>query len=85
MMRIAGRWRITQADLWNCGALNLVVPAFIEFAEDRSGSFGFIAVQGEMGYRGTGGRVWSSPGRATMRQPWLSLVKTPRPRGSGPS
>ena len=31
--------------------LNLVAPAFIEFAEDRSGSFGFIAVQGEMGYR----------------------------------
>jgi hypothetical protein len=26
MMRIAGRWRITQADLWNCGALNLVAP-----------------------------------------------------------
>jgi hypothetical protein len=51
MMRIAGRWRITQANLWNCGALNLVAPAFIEFAEDRSGSFGFIAVQGEMGYR----------------------------------
>ena len=46
MMRIAGRWRITQADLWNCGALNLVAPAFIEFAEDGSGSFGPIAVQG---------------------------------------
>ena len=48
-MRIAGRWRITEAELWDCDALNLAAPAFIEFAEDgSSGSFGFIAVQGEM-------------------------------------
>jgi hypothetical protein len=52
-MRIAGRWRITEADLWDCDALNLVAPAFIEFAKDGSGRFGFIAVQGEMGCRET--------------------------------
>jgi hypothetical protein len=47
-MRIAGRWRITEAELWDCDALNLVAPAFIEFTEDgSSGSFGFIAVQGD--------------------------------------
>jgi hypothetical protein len=52
MMRIAGRWRITEAELWDCDALNLVAPAFIEFAEDgSSGNFGFIAVQGEMDCR----------------------------------
>ena len=51
-MRIAGRWRITEAGLWDCDALNLVAPAFIEFAEDRSsGSFGFIAARGEMDRR----------------------------------
>jgi hypothetical protein len=51
-MRIAGRWRITEAELWDCDALNLVAPAFIEFAEDgSSGSFGFIAVQGKMDCR----------------------------------
>ena len=33
-MRIAGRWQITEAELWDCDALNLVAPAFIEFAED---------------------------------------------------
>ena len=50
-MRIAGRWRITEAELWDCDALNLVAPAFIVFAEDgSSGSFGFIAVQGEMAW-----------------------------------
>jgi len=47
-MRIAGRWRITGAELWDCDALSLVAPAFIEFAEDGLGSFGFIAVRGEM-------------------------------------
>ena len=37
-MRIAGRWRITEAELWDCDALNLVAPAFIEFAVvDRAG------------------------------------------------
>jgi hypothetical protein len=50
-MRIAGRWRITEAELWDCDALNLVGPAFIEFTGDGSGSFGFIAVQGEMDCR----------------------------------
>jgi hypothetical protein len=50
-MRIAGRWWITQAELWDCDALNLAAPAFIGFAEDGSGRFGFIAVQGEMDCR----------------------------------
>ncbi len=58
-MRIAGRWRITEAELWDCDALNLVAPAFIEFAEDRSsGSFGFIAVsRGDGLSRGGAGRA----------------------------
>ncbi len=57
-MRIAGRWRITEAELWDCDTLNLVAPAFIEFAEDgSSGSFGFMGVQGGDGLsRGGAGR-----------------------------
>lgn len=50
-MHIAGRWQITETELWDTDDLNLVTPAFIEFAEDESGSFGFIAVQGEMDCR----------------------------------
>jgi hypothetical protein len=50
-MRIAGRWQITKTELWDSDALNLVAPAFIEFAEDGLGSFGFIAVQGRMDCR----------------------------------
>ena len=48
-MRIAGKWRITEAQLWDCDVLNLAAPAFIE--DGSSGSFGFIAVQGEMDCR----------------------------------
>jgi hypothetical protein len=50
-MRIAGRWQIVETELWDSDALNLVTPAFIEFGEDGSGSFGFIAVQGRMDCR----------------------------------
>ena len=43
-MRVAGGWRITEAELWDCDALNLVAPAFIEFTDDgSSGSFGQLA------------------------------------------
>jgi hypothetical protein len=88
MMRIAGRGRIIKADLWNCGAVNLVAPAFIEFAEDRSGSFGFIAVQGEMGYREMerDGRPgvefsWEGNDEAAMAEPGEDIPA----EGSGPS
>lgn len=50
-MSIIGRWHITETELWDTDALNLVAPAFIGFAEDGSGSFGFIAVQGQMDCR----------------------------------
>ena len=45
-MRIVGRWQITESELWDSDALNLVASAFIEFEQDGLGSFGFIAVQG---------------------------------------
>jgi|HubBroStandDraft_3_1064219.scaffolds.fasta_scaffold138976_2 hypothetical protein len=45
-MRIAGRWQITETELWDSDDLNLVAPAFIEFADDGLGSFGFITVHG---------------------------------------
>jgi hypothetical protein len=45
-MRIVGRLQITESELWDSDALNLVAPAFIEFEQDGLGSFGFIAVRG---------------------------------------
>jgi len=37
-MRIAGRWQITETEVWDSDDLNLVAPAFMEFADDGSGS-----------------------------------------------
>jgi len=52
-MRIAGRWRIVEMDLWDRDAIDLIGPAFIEFGEDHSGCFRFIAVEGWMDCRET--------------------------------
>jgi len=40
-------WRITEMDLWDQEAIDLVEPAFIEFA-GQGGHFRFIAVEGWM-------------------------------------
>lgn len=45
-MSLAGKWRITQMDLWDREAIDLVGPACIEFGNGHSGSFRFIAVDG---------------------------------------
>jgi hypothetical protein len=50
-MSVVGRWRIVETELWDPDALDLVAPAFIELEEDGLGSFGFIAVQGELDCR----------------------------------
>ena len=50
-MHLNGRWRIMEMDLWDQGAIDLVVPGFIEFGDDGTGEFGFIAVQGWMDCR----------------------------------
>ncbi|MGH2734542.1 MAG: hypothetical protein ACRDKZ_03095 [Actinomycetota bacterium] len=47
-MTLLGKWRITEMDLWDRDAIDLVVPAFIQFASDQSGQFRFIAVEGWM-------------------------------------
>jgi hypothetical protein len=51
VLSIAGRWRITEMELWDQEAMDLVEPAFIEFGEDETGNFGFIAVRGWMDCR----------------------------------
>ena len=50
-MSVAGKWRITEMDLWDQEAIDLVGPAFIEFGKSHSGSFRFIAVDGWMDCR----------------------------------
>ncbi len=50
-MSLVGRWRITEMDLWDLEDIDLIEAGFIEFGEDRTGHFGFIAVQGFMDCR----------------------------------
>ena len=49
-----GRWRIVETELWDREDLDLVAPAFIEFLQDRTGSFGLIAVSGRIDWRSEG-------------------------------
>jgi len=43
--QFVGRWRITEMELWDREAFDLVGPAFIEFKRDGSGLCQFIAVR----------------------------------------
>jgi hypothetical protein len=52
-MTLTSRWRIVEMDMWDRDAIDLVEPGFIEFAEDGTGQFGFIAVRGWMDCRST--------------------------------
>jgi hypothetical protein len=55
-------------ELWDQEAMDLVEPAFIEFGEDETGDFGFIAVRGAwiaVMRLATAAPAWSSRGRAT--------------------
>jgi hypothetical protein len=52
-MKLDGRWRIVEMDLWDQDAIDLVGPAFIDFGPRGMGSFRFIVVEGEIDYRRT--------------------------------
>ena len=47
-MKVTGRWRIVEMNLWDLEATDLLEPAFIEFRTHRTGQFRFIAVEGWM-------------------------------------
>lgn len=59
-MRLRGTWRITEMQLWDQEAIELIGPAFIEFGKDQTGKFRFIAVEGWMDCRHgqRDGRPW---------------------------
>jgi len=50
-MNLVGRWRILEMDLWDRETIELVGPGFLEFRQDGTGSFRFIAVEGWMDCR----------------------------------
>ena len=51
MAQLIGKWRIVEMDLWDRDAIDLVDPANIEFKNDGTGKFRFIAVEGYMDVR----------------------------------
>lgn len=50
-MKVSGRWRIAEMELWDAEAVDLLGPGFIEFGRDGMGTFRFIAVEGWMDVR----------------------------------
>jgi hypothetical protein len=50
-MGLTGRWRIMETDRWNLEDIDLMESGFIEFSQDRTGQFGFLAVRGWMDCR----------------------------------
>ena len=84
MADFTGRWRIVSMELWDTDAIDLVEHAFIEFDHDRTGRFGFIAVDGWMDCRETtrDGRpcvefTWegSDEGDQVTGRGWASLAE----------
>ena len=47
---VSGKWRISEMDLWDREAIDLLGPAFIDF-RGQGGQFRFIAVDGWMNCR----------------------------------
>lgn len=48
---VLGTWEITDTEVWDKEALDLVEPARLVFDRDGMGSIGFIAVTGGVDYR----------------------------------
>src|SRR6266508_515279 len=46
--RAIGRWQIVEMDLWDRDAIDLLGPAFVEIGADGTGSFRFVAVEGDI-------------------------------------
>lgn len=55
--RFVGTWRLTETELWDEDALDLVAPAHVTFKADGLGSFQLVAIQGEIDARFDGDRV----------------------------
>jgi hypothetical protein len=49
-MRLSGKWRITEMELWDQETIDLAGPAFIEIG-DRGGQIRFIVVEGGLDCR----------------------------------
>jgi hypothetical protein len=75
---VAGRWRIVETELWDRDALDLLGPAVMEIGADGSGSFRFIAVEGDID-----GRLLERDGRPAIEFSWAGMDECDEASGRG--
>src|SRR5829696_7806075 len=78
MTRVTGRWQIVEMDLWDRDAIDLLGAAFIEIDGDGSGSFRFIAVEGDID-----GRHVERDGRPALEFSWVGADDNDDASGRG--
>ena len=62
---LVGTWEITEMEVWDKAALDLVEPAHLVFEPDGMGEIGFIAVAGGVDYR-----IVERDGRTAVEFSW---------------
>jgi hypothetical protein len=75
---LAGRWRIVEMSGWDRDAIDLVEPGFIEFTEDGTGQFAFIAVRGRLDYRPA-----ERDGQSSVEFTWAGIDEGDQVSGRG--
>lgn len=78
MPRVTGRWQIVEMELWDRDAIDLLGPAFIEIGADGTGSFRFIAVEGDID-----GRHVERDGRPAVEFSWVGVDDNDDASGRG--
>ncbi len=81
-----GTWLIVETELWDKDALDLVVPAHMDFTVDGLGHFKMIAVEGGLDCRFDGSRVefsWigDDDGDPTNGRGWAEIGRDGKLRG----
>ncbi len=81
-----GTWRITETEVWDKDALDLVAPAHITFEGDGPAYFQMIAVQGDIDARFESNRVefsWvgDDDGSESNGRGWAEIGKDGKLRG----
>ncbi len=84
--KFAGKWPITETEMWDEDALDLVEPAHIRFDSAGGGSFRMIAIRAEIDPRFEGDRVeftWAGDddGTDVSGRGWADLGKDGKLRG----
>jgi hypothetical protein len=74
--KFVGTWRITETEVWDEGAIDLVVPVRLTITANGLGSFQMVAVQGDIDCRFEGDRVefsWVGDDRRLRAALWRTV------------